>query len=75
VIVVVAAAAFAAAVSVRTDALVVVLLGLNDAVTPVGKPSAASVTAPANPPVRVIVMFDVPAVPPATAVAAVAASV
>ena len=51
--------AFAAAVSVSVDALVVVLFGAKAAVTPVGRPSAASVTAPANAPVRVIPMATV----------------
>jgi len=71
VIVDVPAAAFAPAVNVSTDALVVVLFGLNTAVTPAGRPSAANVTAPAKPPARVMVMLEVP-VPPAATVVAVA---
>jgi hypothetical protein len=45
--------------------VVVVGLGLNAAVTPVGRPEAASVTLPVNPPVSVTVMVQVPE-PPAT---------
>jgi hypothetical protein len=40
--------------------------GLKLAVTPVGNPLAARVTAPANPPVRVIVIVVVPLMPKAT---------
>jgi len=38
--------------------------GLNDAVTPLGKPDAARVTLPLNPPTSVTVMVLVPAAPP-----------
>src|SRR5205085_2079253 len=49
----------AAAVSVRTDASVVVLFGLNAPVTPAGSPSTANGTAPAKPFVRVSATFAV----------------
>jgi len=53
------------AVKVRTELapVVVVVAGLKLAVTPEGRPAAVKVTAPANPPVRVIVMVLVPLAP------------
>ena len=56
-------AAVADAVSVKVDELVVGAAGSNDAVTPLGRPVAVSVTAPANPPVRVMVTVDMAAAP------------
>ena len=42
----------------------VVLVGLNDAVTPLGKPDAARLTLPVNPPWPLTVMVTVPPAPP-----------
>jgi hypothetical protein len=56
-------AAVAEAVSVRVELLPVVLFGLNAAVTPVGRPLAARVTAPVNPPVRLMLMVTLPLAP------------
>ena len=54
----------AVADAVRVSALVVAVgLGLKDAVTPLGKPEAESVTLPANPFAGVIVTVLPPAVP------------
>jgi hypothetical protein len=50
-------------VSVEDVPVVVVGLGLNDAVAPLGSPLAANDTAPANPPVRVIVTVYVVVAP------------
>src|SRR5688500_172278 len=65
--------AFAAAVSVSVDVAVVGAAGSKDAVTPLGRPVAVSVTAPAKPFVRVIVTVDV-VLPPCCTVAVVGAS-
>ena len=56
----------AVALAVRVSMLVfaVVGLGLNEAVTPLGRPVAASVTFPVNPNVSVTVMLLVPPVAP-----------
>ena len=51
------------AVSDRT-LVVVVLVGLKDAVTPLGSPEAAKLTLPVKPPAGVTVMVLVPAAPP-----------
>src|SRR5512134_2416958 len=56
--------AFAAAVKVAVLLLAVAGFGLNVTVTPAGWPVAASVTAPANPPVRATPIVLVPAAPP-----------
>lgn len=51
--------------AVNESVLVVVVgFGLNTAVTPLGRPDAASVTLPENPPRSVTVMVLVPADPP-----------
>src|SRR6476661_10112476 len=60
-------AALAAAVSVSVDELPVALCGSNAAVTPVGRPSAVRATAPAKPPVLVMLTVCV-AVAPCVAV-------
>jgi hypothetical protein len=44
--------------------VVVVLVGLKDAVTPLGRPEAAKLTLPVKPPAGVTVMVLVPAAPP-----------
>ena len=54
-----------AAVNVSTLLAPVAGDGLKLAVTPVGMPLAASVTAPANPPVRVIAIVEAPLMPKA----------
>jgi hypothetical protein len=51
------------AVSVSTLELAE-LVGLNDAVTPLGRPLAAKLTLPVNPPTSVTVMVLVPTAPP-----------
>ena len=51
------------AVSDRT-LVVVVLVGLKDAVTPLGSPEATKLTLPVKPPAGVTVMVLVPAAPP-----------
>src|SRR5512146_2056740 len=58
--------AVADAVSVSVDEFVVGAAGLNAAVTPLGRPLADSVTAPAKPFVRLMVTVDVPFAPCAT---------
>ena len=65
VMVTVAVPVVAVELSVKLSVLVeVVGFGLNDAVTPLGKPDAARVTLPLNPPTSVTVMVLVPAAPP-----------
>jgi hypothetical protein len=49
----------AAAVTVIVEDVPVTLAGLKDAVTPLGRPVACSVTAPEKPPLRVIVTVAV----------------
>ena len=61
-------AAVPLAVSVKT-LVVAVLAGLNDAVMPAGRPEAASVTLPVNPPVGVTVIVLVLLPPCATLIA------
>src|ERR1700727_1609700 len=61
-------AAVLLAVSVNT-LVVAVLVGLNDAVTPAGRPEAASATLPVNPPVGVTVIVLVLLPPCATLMA------
>ena len=61
--VVVPAVADPLAVSVST-LVVAVLVGLNDAVTPLGRPLAMKLTLPVNPPTSVTVMVLVPTAPP-----------
>src|SRR6185295_6682831 len=63
------------AVNVSVDVFVVGAAGLNAAVTPLGRPVAVSVTAPAKPFVRVMVIVDVPVAPCCTVTGLVAASV
>src|SRR5678815_686600 len=65
-------AALAAAVSVRVDELPAALSGSNAAVTPVGRPSAVSETAPAKPPVLVMLTVCVAAPPCVAATVALA---
>jgi hypothetical protein len=65
VMVTVAVPVVAVELAVKLSVLVeVVGFGLNDAVTPLGKPDAARVTLPLNPPTSVTVMVLVPAAPP-----------
>jgi hypothetical protein len=52
----------ALAVSVKVLVLLV-LLGLNDAVTPLGRPEAARLTLPAKPPMSVTMIVLVPLLP------------
>ena len=56
-------AAVVEAVSVSTLLVPVTVPGLNAAVTPAGNPLALSMTAPVNPPVRVMVIVLVPDAP------------
>jgi hypothetical protein len=56
-------AAVADAVSVSVDVLAVTAAGLKAAVTPLGRFSAARLTVPAKPPVRVRVIVAVPLAP------------
>lgn len=64
VMVTVAAPVVAVLLAVSVKVLVeVVGLVLNDAVTPLGRPEAASVTLPVNPPTSVTVMVLVPLLP------------
>jgi hypothetical protein len=65
VMVTVAVPVVAVELAVRLSVLVLVVgFVLNEAVTPLGKPEAASVTLPENPPASVTVMVLVPAAPP-----------